>query len=160
MGPNAGSAGRLQRRGADRRQHRRLFVLQERRTGFDRRIPSSPGLLERALRALRDRPALLAGLLIVANLLNLLDFVMTLHALQSGVGEANPVMDGLFSVSPWAAGLFKLTLVGLSSLAIWRFRRYRRLLAASMLLVMAYGAVIVFQLYGLAVVLVGLPLAP
>lgn len=152
-GRQAGPTERLQRRGADRRQRRRLFVLQERRTGFDRRISSSRGSVERVLLTLRDHPPVLAGLLIAANILNLLDFLMTHRALQSGVGEANPVMNGLFSVSPWAAGVFKLTVVGLSSLAIWRFRRYRRLLVASMFLVAAYSAVILFQLYGLAVIL-------
>jgi hypothetical protein len=83
-------------RGDDRRRVRR-FVLGERRSGFERRRPLGRpplrGALDSALRRLRDHPRTLVGILALANLLSLLDLVLTQTLLHAGAAsEANPVM--------------------------------------------------------------------
>jgi Domain of unknown function (DUF5658) len=155
-GRAVGPAGAADVRRGDRRRSRARFVLRERRTGFERRrrtLSPAADLLESGLLHLRDRSATLLIVLIGANVLNLADFLMTLHALSSGVAEANPILRGLFDASPWAAGLFKLALVALLSVFIWCYRRFRLLLLTSVGLLGAFILVLVYQVYGLLVIL-------
>src|SRR5680860_1744058 len=73
-------------RDRDRRRWRLYFVRTDRRSGFDRRLPStwSGRFLHRVLVRLRDDDRTLFALLAVANVLNILDFLLTLRALAHG----------------------------------------------------------------------------
>jgi hypothetical protein len=155
-GTSLGPAGTADVRRGDRRRSRARFVLRERRTGFDRRrqrLSPTADLLESGLVYLRDRPASLLVVLIGANVFNLIDFLMTLHALSSGVAEANPLLSRLFNAGPWAAGLFKLGLVAALSVLVWRYRRFRLLLLTGVALLGAFVLVFVYQAYGLLFIL-------
>lgn len=148
--------GAWRSRREDRRRVKPVFILRERRTGFDRRrddVTFREAPLYAGPRYLRDHVWALATVLVLANVLNLVDFVMTLNALAAGFEEANPVLRGFFAVSPGVAGLFKMALVGLITGGVWRFRRYRQVLLAGMLLLTIFVAVFLFHLYGLLFVL-------
>jgi hypothetical protein len=142
-----------ERRQRDRRCRRVSLVLHERRSGFDRRAAggraSSVLSLTGLLIGLRDRPRTLGALLAAANVLNLADYLFTLNVLRSGGGEANPLMAVLFAADPVYAGLFKFTAVLLVTLMIWRCRRFRRALEASLIIVGVFTVVFVYHVFGL-----------
>lgn len=137
----------------DRRLRRFSFVLRERRSGFDRRGregASRPSVAyERGLLALRDRPRLLFSVLVVVNVLNLADFLLTLKVLGEGGGEANPILRSLFAVDPLYAGVFKLVAVLLTSWLAWRCRRFRSGLEAAVIMLAVFTAVICYHIFGL-----------
>ena len=141
------------RRQKDRRQRRFSFVLRERRRGFDRRgrEGASRASIEyqRALLALREQPRLLFGLLVVVNVLNLADFLLTLNVLAQGGGEANPILRSLFAMDPLYAGVFKLVAVLLTSWLAWRCRRFRSGLEAAVIMLVLFSAVICYHIFGL-----------
>jgi hypothetical protein len=140
-------------RGCDRRRNRR-FVLLERRTGFERRWTPRRTPFRAALDAslvhLRDHHRSLLAVLALANLLSLLDLWLTSIALRVGAAEANPFMRSFFAASPTQAVAVKCGLVVAASLGIWALRRYRGALMTSLFLLAAYGAVVLYEIVGLA----------
>ena len=141
----------VDRRASERRRGgQRLW--HERRSGFDRRAGDRPGathVVGNALRTLRDRPLLLVILLVELNLLNLSDYLLTRFSLEVGVvDEVNPVMRGLFSTDPRLAGAVKLSIVLAVSLIVWRFRRFRAVLATSLAVVVVLLLVVIYQVGG------------
>jgi hypothetical protein len=145
-------AGTYAPRGADRRRRRR-FVLRDRRSGFERRSQQRgsriPGL-DSVLVRLRDDPRTLGELLLLANLLSLLDLLLTMILFRQGAGEANPVMRYLFANGVVQAAVVKLGIIAGASLGIWELRRRRPALAAALFFLVAYGAVVLYELLGLA----------
>ena len=141
-------------RDRDRRRWRLNFVRTERRSGFDRRTPStwSGRFLHRVLVRLRDDDRTLLALLAAANLLNLLDFLFTLRALAHGAEEANPVMRLLLSLDPVTAGVVKGALILGASILVWRFRNHRLPLLAGITLPVVLGLVLLYHLYGLTII--------
>jgi len=141
------------RRQQDRRRRRFSFVVRERRSGFDRRGREGASRASiaygQALLALRDRPRLLFSLLVVVNILNLADFLLTLKVLAAGGGEANPILRSLFAMDPLYAGLFKLVAVLLTSWLAWRCRRFRSGLEAAVIMLTVFAAVICYHIFGL-----------
>ncbi len=140
-------------RDRDRRRRRSRFVGNERRSGFDRRLPStrSGRFLHRVLVRLRDDDRTLLALLAALNVLNILDFLFTLRALAHGAEEANPFMRLLLSLDPVTAGAVKAALVLGASILVWRFRHHRLPLLASVFLPVILGLVLLYHLYGLSV---------
>ncbi len=135
-------------RGPDRRRSEVAFRVPERRDGFDRRRPprgSWRRRFDRFLRRYRDDPGLIIEVLGVFLLLNLADLVLTLDALSLGAVEANPFMAGLFDLSPVVASLFKLTVGLLIAGILWKMRRYRRALEASLVLVGVMTLVLLYH---------------
>ena len=143
----------IQKRGLERRRTHR-FVVRDRRSGFERRQARSrttPGAAyESSLVYLRDHPAALIGLLALANLLSVLDLVLTRILLRLGAQEGNPFMDYLFHSSPVQAAVVKVGIIAAASLGIWTLRRQRAALAVTLFLVGAFGAVVLYELLGLA----------
>ena len=140
-------------RRVDERRSRRGYVFRDRRTGFDRRRrPHGPvtGLLGDALLSLRKNPAALRVLLLVINALNLLDFGFTLNALSFGVKEANPVMASLFDAGPVWAGLFKTAAVLMATAIVWECKRYRKALAAGVMMLLVFTAIFFYHVVGLS----------
>lgn len=145
-----------ERRRGDRRQRRFSFVLHERRSGFDRRAPGpearrSSALYRQLLLGLRDRPRLLVLMLLLVNVLNLADFFLTLNVLGKGGREVNPILRPLFDADPLYAAGFKVVAVLLTTLVVWRCRRFRSGLEAALLMVAVFGAVLLYHMYGLLV---------
>lgn len=138
--------------GQDRRRKRR-FVLVERRSGFDRRRSVGRSSLATALEApvlrLRDRPVVLAEVLLIINLLSVLDLLLTLWVLRMGAIELNPVMAWLIEsgTAPAAAG--KIGIMLAATLGLWLLRRYRLALTTTLVLVAVYCSLIAFELIGL-----------
>ncbi len=140
-------------RGPDRRRAKRWYVHHERRTGFDRRRrrQSTVGAVyDATLLHLRDRPASLAGLLFLGNLLSLTDLLLTWACLSLGAAEVNPVMRYLLAAEPATAAAAKLALIAAATLAIWVFRRYRVVLAIALYLTTFYCLVVLYETVGLA----------
>jgi hypothetical protein len=128
-----------QRKG-DRRSSRAAFRFPDRRSGFDRRAVAG------VVAWYRDRPRLIATALAAIVLLNVADFVLTLHALELGAREANPVMAGLLDRGPALAGAIKLLLAVAVAAVIWRMRRYRRILEVSLVAMAAFTLLIAYQI--------------
>jgi hypothetical protein len=127
-------------RTADRRRSHVRFRYPERRTGFDRRTPAG------VIGWYRDHPSIIAVVLVGVVLLNLADYLLTVRALNRGASEINPVMAALFEVSPAAAGSVKLLLGFGVVLVMWQMRRYRRILAVSLVALGGFSAVLAYQL--------------
>lgn len=138
-------------RGPDRRRGF-SFVVRERRSGFDRRTRYRAGAraaFEALLVRLRDDPASLVALLVLANMLSVLDLVLTLALLRLGVVEGNPLMRYLFEGDPLQAPFVKCGLILAISLAIWMLRRYRSALEAALFLAGFYAAIVLYEIAGL-----------
>jgi len=140
----AQSAGSERRARRERRREGGVFLRWERRTGFDRRgVYPITGVL-------RDSPYVLAGVLVATNVLSVLDFVLTYVELETGVAsEGNAVMAWLFAQDPLVAWGFKAAAGVAAALVVWRFRRYRQILAVSVLAFLIYAAVIAYHLVGM-----------
>jgi hypothetical protein len=142
-----------ERRAGDRRRRRFSLVLHERRSGFDRRGPvragSATAVLENTLVGLRFRPGTLWAMLAMVNALNLADFALTLKVLAAGGGEVNPIMRSLFALNPAYAGVFKVMAVLLTTLLVWRCRRFRRALEAALVMMAVFAVVFFYHIYGL-----------
>ncbi len=142
-----------ERRSVDRRKRRVSVVLHERRTGFDRRGSASGSVIARGfdgvLRGLRDSTGYLGIVLITVNLLNVVDFLLTLNALAMGAGEANPVMRSLFAAGPLYAGLFKFVAIMAVSVLVWLCRRYRSALRAALVVLGVFTLVFFYHIVGL-----------
>jgi hypothetical protein len=119
--------------------------LPERRSGFDRRL-SHP-----LLGQLRDSPATLAVVVASFVAMSLIDLQLTTYELQSGLAvEGNPVMASLFAVHPSAAGAFKLGMTAFVAAGLWAGRRYRGVLAVSVIAFIAYAALVVYHFIGIS----------
>ncbi len=139
-------------RGPDRRRARR-FVFRDRRSGFERRAQQRgsviPGL-DAALIRLRDDPRALIEVLLLANLLSLLDLMLTVILFRQGASEANPFMGYLFANGVAQAAVVKLGIIAAASLGIWQLRRRRPALTTAIFFLVAYGAVVLYEIFGLA----------
>ena len=153
MGERLAIATSDNRRAEDRRQRRWSFVLRERRSGFDRRQRDGASrasvAVDQTLLNLRDRPRVVFAMLVAVNALNIADFLLTLNVLASGGGEANPILRSLFDLDPLYAGMFKLVAVFFTSWLVWRCRRYRSGLQASLILLAVFSCVICYHIFGL-----------
>jgi hypothetical protein len=136
----------------DRRTRRRLY-LADRRSGFDRRrnVCRSPvtAALEAPVTRLHDRPALLAELLVLINLLSLIDLLVTLAVLRMGATELNPIMSRLLDHGTAPAAAAKIGVVLAATLGLWLLRRHRAALATAVVLMAVYGSLVTFELVGL-----------
>lgn len=132
------------RSGTDRRRERH-FRFRNRRGGFDRRR-SYP-----FLRILRDAPWTLFAVLVLINVFSLVDGVLTTAELSTGLArEGNPVFGHLIRVSPYFAGVFKITVMLAVSVGIWRGRHYRAILMLAPITAGLYAAVLAYHLGSLA----------
>ncbi len=138
-------------RGPERRHATPFFVVRERRSGFDRRGRGRSWLaagLDTTLVGLRDRPATLAALLVLGNLMNLADLALTRVALNLGATEANPFMRDVLAAHPACVPMVKIGVVVALSLVIWRFRRRRRIVGLALYLAAFYCLVVAYELVG------------
>ncbi|HUQ02612.1 MAG TPA: DUF5658 family protein [Kofleriaceae bacterium] len=79
--------------------------------------------------------------------LNLLDAIWTLFFLEAGVAdEANPIMSSALGHGPVGFMVFKLALVSLSVLLLWRLRERRSATVALFSGAGAYALVVCYHL--------------
>ena len=138
-----------ERRNADRRR-RALPVAVDRRSGFDRRLPTSGRLRDRyvtVLRAYRDNPRAILLTLVVFTTLNLADLLLTLRTLSLGGREVNPAMKALFDVHPMWAGVVKMGVGMVAAEIIWELRRRRSALALAIGITVAMAGVLAWHLF-------------
>ncbi len=137
----------------DRRQQRRLQLV-ERRSGFERRqnVCRSPvsKALEAPLLRLRKDPALLVELLVLINILSAVDLLITINVLKLGAIELNPIMAYLLDLGPLPATLAKVASVVAATVGLWLLRRHRAALTTALVLLVAYGTLVTFELVGRA----------
>ncbi len=134
----------LERRDNDRRVTRKSLYYPERRTGFDRR---SPSLLTGTL---RDQPVLLAAVLVSINILSIVDWLLTMHVLEAGAAEGNPLLAVMISTNPTAAFAFKLMATLGVTIALWSWRRYRAVLATAIGALLIYAGLMAYHAWGLS----------
>ena len=72
--------------------------------------------------------------------------MMTAAEMVTGVArEGNPVLRDVIARSPLAGVFFKVIVVVLVSVGIWRLRRYRQVLAIALLALALYAAVLAYH---------------
>jgi hypothetical protein len=135
-------------------QRRRLqqSVACERRTGADRRSQRGPAIAARLgtfVDFLRERPDALFAVLALANLLSILDAMLTLALLPLGFVEVNPFMRELVYTDPVRATVVKAAMILLASVGLWLLRKHKAAVQAAVFMVALYGAVVVYELAGL-----------
>ena len=139
---------RWRRRGDDRRVRRSPLHFPERRSGFDRRLLDRPGwggMWDASMRKYRDnRPSFLLVLSTII-VFNYVDYLLTIRVLRAGGSELNPVMARLFEISPVMAAVAKMGTVGAAVLVLMLLRRYRRTLEASLILLLAFTALMFYH---------------
>jgi len=141
------------RTGHDRRSRRARTHFPERRTGFDRRIDPSIGRRRaaylRRIRRISDSPARSAVLMASIVALNVADMAFTFAALDRGLEELNPVVAALLDTGHGFAAFVKIGVAVVLAAAGWRFRRYRRVIEAALLVAAVMAGVVVYHLLGL-----------
>lgn len=145
---------RPERRRKERRGRCCSFCWTENRSGFDNRQHPARGAawLRQTIMAMRDNPGLLLQVLLLFNIYNVADFVLTARALAVGSREINPVMRALFAADPLLAGVFKIATGLAVTLVIWRLRRFRLILQLGLFVFFLYVALIAYHLYGVLLV--------
>ena len=142
-----------ERRGAADRRRRRGYRFYDRRSGFQRRTTGEEmGIFRRAIYGLRARPVALVRVLAAVNVLNVVDFLLTLLVLDAGGREANPILRPLISLSPWVAGLFKLVVVLAATLLVWKSRFYALALITAVVMLALFTCLVLYDLVLVALV--------
>lgn len=138
---------------SDRRASAATFRYPERRTGFDRRLESEPGSLSHRystfVRSLADGGTTLLAVLVLFNILNVTDALMTASILDAGGAEANPVMRQLYGAGVWQAVAFKVAIGAAMTATIWSLRRYRRIVEIALVILAVFGAVVLYEIAGM-----------
>ena len=127
---------------------RSRFYFPERRSGFDRRLVDRPGwrgMWDAGMRSYRDNQT--SFLLVLATIIvfNYVDYLLTVRVLRAGGAELNPLMARLFEISPVVAAAAKMGTVGAAVLVLMLLRRYRRTLEASLVLLLAFTALMFYH---------------
>jgi hypothetical protein len=142
-----------ERRQGERRENRVFFYYPERRTGFDRRINSQSSVLYSIEYFLSQQRYVFLAVIAFLNLANLADLLLTNFSLQLGFKEANLILSWLLARSAWVAAIFKLSLIGLVSYLMWRFRRYRYVIRLTLFALAMFLIVILYEIFLMILVL-------
>lgn len=113
-------------------------------------MPASDGPYARYVRMLfsyRENPRTLFLVLVIYNVLNLADLVLTYRSLLLGATEVNPFMKALFDIHPVWAGIVKMSIGMIVSEAIWAFRRHRSALVLSIALLLGMAVLFGYHLF-------------
>jgi hypothetical protein len=130
-----------ERRSSSDRRRSRGDRFHERRTGFDRRRAYP------ILGGLRQDVRFLVAVLLPLNAMSLLDGLLTALELEHGIAqEFNPALASVFASNPHLAIALKVCLLLLVSVCIWRWRRYRLVLGASLVGLGVFAAVLTHHL--------------
>lgn len=90
--------------------------------------------------------ATLLWILVELWALNVADLLLTRYSLWLGFAkESNGVMDYFFRAGTLESTAFKVGIVTVGTLLLWRLRRYRVTLFAAVLLTGVFAAVVVYQ---------------
>ena len=140
------------RTGEDRRAGRARFHFPERRPGFDRRVDPSIGprraAYRRWIRRISDS-SLRSGVLMASIVaLNVADMAFTFAALDRGLEELNPVVAALLDTGHGVAAFVKIGVAVVLAAAGWRFRRFRRVIEAALLVAAVMTGVVLYHLLG------------
>ena len=136
------------RRGIERRVQQSRLRFPERRSGFDRRLVERPGLRgmwDASMYKYRDTRTTFLLVLATIIVFNYLDYLLTVRVLRAGGAELNPIMARLFEISPVVAAVAKMGTVGAAVLVLMLLRRYRRTLEASLILLLAFTALMFYH---------------
>jgi len=83
--------------------------------------------------------------LIFLCLFNAEDLVLTLAALSRGAGESNAVMGYFFGLGLVPTLIFKIGIVTVGALLLWRYRRRAVVPTASVGVALVYGAIVFYH---------------
>jgi hypothetical protein len=105
----------------------------------------------RQLRLGAPRPQVVAWLLVELWVLNIADLLLTRRAIWLGFAtESNAVMGHFFRQGTLPAVVFKVGIVTVGSLLLWRLRRRREVLLAAVALTAFFAAVVMYEVLWLA----------
>jgi Domain of unknown function (DUF5658) len=94
---------------------------------------------------IKPRPVVVAALAALW-ILNLWDLLLTRHALQSGLAtEANSLMNLLLGLGWLPAIVFKVGVVTVGVVVLWRYRHHRLAVTSAVSLTLFYGLVVLYQ---------------
>jgi hypothetical protein len=101
---------------------------------------------QRQLRLGASRPQVVAWLLVELWVLNIADLLLTRRAMWLGFAtESNAVMDRLFRSGTLSTVVFKVGIVTVGSVLLWRLRRRREALLAALALTAFFAAVVAYE---------------
>jgi hypothetical protein len=133
----------------DRRGRRTRVHFPERRRGFDRRTNPSAGRIRAAylawIRRISESPRQAALLMVSIVALNIADIAFTFRALDRGLQEVNPVMDGLLGAGHGIAAFVKIGVSAVLAAIGWWFRRFRRVIEVALLVVALMSLVVLYH---------------
>lgn len=105
-----------------------------------------PDGMSRSVRLGISQTQLMAALLVMLWVLNVCDLVLTRLALSGQQAtEANAAMEFLLRRGTIAAAVFKLTVISVGVVALWRLRHHRLALIATVLLTTLFVALVTYQ---------------
>jgi hypothetical protein len=94
------------------------------------------------------RDQLLLLLLVQLWVLNVVDLALTRYAMWLGFAtESNGIMDYFLRAGTLPALLFKVGMVSLGALLLWRLRRYTVATAAAALVACVFAAVVAYEVF-------------
>lgn len=95
-----------------------------------------------------------AFLLVLATIVvfNYLDLMLTIRAIRQGAVEANPIMALLFASDPVLAAVVKLAIGGGVALALLALGRFKRVLEASLAILVSFTALMGYHAVLLTIV--------
>lgn len=109
-----------------------------------------PPLTRHSVRLNTFWQGVLLALLVGLWFLNLADFLLTRHALWRGIAEeTNWLMDYFFRQGMVPAVAFKIGVVTVGILVLWRLRKYPEALVAAALLTCFFSVVVIYQVTSL-----------
>lgn len=104
------------------------------------------GAPRRQLRLGAPRPQVVGWLLVELWLLNIADLLLTRRAIWLGFAtESNAVMGHFLRQGTLPAVVFKVGIVTVGSLLLWRLRRRREALLAAVALTAFFAAVVAYE---------------
>jgi hypothetical protein len=99
--------------------------------------------------SLADGGAALLFVLVLFNILNVTDALMTASILEAGGAEANPIMRQFYGAGVWQAVAFKVAVGAAMTATIWSLRRYRRIAEIALVILAVFVAVVLYEIVGM-----------
>jgi hypothetical protein len=104
------------------------------------------------VRSLAEGGTRLLVVLILFNILNVTDALLTASILETGGSEANPVMRELYGAGVWQAVAFKVAVGAAMTATIWSLRRYRRIVEIALVILAVFSAVVLYEIVGMLLI--------
>ena len=87
-------------------------------------------------------------------MLSAVDLLITINVLRLGAIELNPIMAYLLNLGPLPATLAKVGVMVAATGGLWLLRRHRIALTTALIILVAYGSLVTFEMVGMVRMLI------